>query len=227
MPTTATSGRCRFGGFNARIVAAASSSGMAGAVPTSGAGGSERIQAPPTTVRSAAAQYPALHEEPLVHRQPRGRWHIPSREIRLRAGGQGPLQRTLRHQIRAGESRRSPYGRSPNHVAVAANPGASASSSGGLVGRPCPREENCEEGDHRSAAQHDKPKPPPVVLHRDCECHDGDKGCQLQEVCLKGWVEQAPDAFKAVDCRTSWRPSRKTDKAKSLAPGLEQAKIKR
>ena len=57
-PTTATSGRWRFGGLKAAIVASASSSAIGGAAPTVDAGGNERIQAAPAAARSAAAPKP-------------------------------------------------------------------------------------------------------------------------------------------------------------------------
>ena len=61
MPTIAISGRWRFGGFKAAIVASASSCAIGGAAPAAGAGGSERIQAPPIVTRSAATPKP-LHK---------------------------------------------------------------------------------------------------------------------------------------------------------------------
>jgi hypothetical protein len=56
----AISGRCRFGGFSAAIAASRSSCAIAGGAATEVAGGSEKIQAPPITTKSATTPS-ALH----------------------------------------------------------------------------------------------------------------------------------------------------------------------
>jgi hypothetical protein len=55
MPMMAISGRWRFGGFKAAIVASRSSCAIAGGAATEGVIGSEKIQPAPITANSAAA----------------------------------------------------------------------------------------------------------------------------------------------------------------------------
>src|SRR5688500_8490083 len=74
----AISGRWRFGGLRAAIVASASSSAIGGGgAPTAGAGGSESIQAPPIARRSAPAPKPLSM---------RSRMFMATREAQLGSG---------------------------------------------------------------------------------------------------------------------------------------------